>query len=290
MLSLQELQALLALLDLQRCQELTIEGNPADISKEYACGLKEIGFNRVSLGLQSFLDEELKLLGRRSNSRETILAFEHLRAAGLQNISCDLMYGLPRQTLPELEKSLQGLLKLRPEHISAYLLTLDEGVAMYCQRGNLPIDSDLELFYKQIRKTLLKAGYQQYELSNFCLPGYESMHNMAYWQGKEYLALGEGGCSYYQEGQNYFRTDGFGGKEELTLQKRESEFIFLSLRLAQGLSLLKYSQKFGGDFGQKYKRILQKYENFLLINDQQVALLPKAYFVADEIMAEFVSV
>ncbi len=290
MLNLGQIQKLLSLVDLRCCQESTIEGNPADIDLEFARGLKGIGFNRFSLGVQSFLDKELKTLTRRADKKQTLFAFECLRRAGFDNISCDLMYGLPRQTLSDLRISLQSLLELKPEHISTYLLTLEQGVSMYDQRKNLPRDSQLEKFYREIRKTLLAVGYQQYELSNFCLPGYASQHNLAYWQGKEYLALGEGGCSYYQKNQHYFRTDGFGNIEELTVQQRESEFIFLSLRMVQGLSLRDYSLKFGSSFLKRYKRILRKYEKFLLIDDQNVALLPKAYFVADEIMADFVSV
>ncbi len=280
-----QLGKLLSCLDLARVQELSIEANPFDITSQFARSLKELGFTRVSLGMQSFLDSELQLLGRRSDSRQNIAAFHTLRSVGFDNISLDLIYGLPGQTQADLDKSLEKFLLLRPEHISTYLLTLEQGVPMFAQKQNLPGDDQLADFYAQIRKKLLQAGYCHYELSNFCLPGYRSQHNLAYWQDKQYLALGKGGCSYYQKGDKFLRTDGHGGVEELSLAQRESEFILLSLRLATGIILADYRKKFGSDFRQKYRQFLAKYAEFLLVDDKRVALKPKDYFVADELIA-----
>ncbi len=290
MLSPERLQKLLALVDLESVQELTIECNPADITAEYARYLKRLGFNRVSLGTQSFLDKELKFLGRRASSHQNILAFDCLRKAGFANISCDLIYGLPRQTLSDLRASIDELLALKPEHISTYLLSLEQGVPLFAEKKNLPEDEVLASFYREIGQKLPRAGYLQYELSNFCLPHCQSQHNLAYWQGKQYLAVGDGGCSYYKSGGAFFRTDGHGEFEELDQKQLESEFIFLHLRLTRGLLLSEYREKFGKDFLREYERILAKLADFLIVDKKRVALREDAYFVADAIMAEFVQV
>ncbi len=283
-----QLSKILDLLDLSNVLELTIECNPADVSLNYAKELREIGFNRVSLGIQSFLESELKLLGRRATLEQNFQSFAFLREAGFDNISCDLIYGLPNQKLDDLLISLSKMVELRPEHISTYLLSLDKNVPLYTQKNFIPCDEELENFYLEIRETLLKTGYQHYELSNFCLPEHESQHNLAYWHGKSYLGIGYGACSCYRKNGKLIRTDGFGGDEEITTEKEEAEFIFLNLRLTEGLDTKVFGEKFCADFGEKYSGILEKYREFFSISRERVSLKTEAYFVSDEILSEFI--
>ncbi len=289
LLSSVQLSNLLGLLDLSSVSELTIECNPADVSLAYAKELKKIGFNRVSLGMQTFLETELKLLGRRASVEQNYKSFSYLRDAGFDNISCDLIYGLPNQSMSDLLFSLEKMIELRPEHISTYLLSLDEKVPLHSQKKNIPCDEELEKFYLKIREALLEAGYHQYELSNFCLPACESQHNLAYWHGKYYLGIGQGACSFYEEQGKLMRTDGFGGCEKITPEQEEAEFIFLSLRLTEGLNKRAYFEKFDADFEEKYSIILSKYRNYFDISEKRIALNSEAYFVSDEIFSEFIT-
>ena len=207
------LKALSQHFDLSQCEEVTMEANPEDI----ASGLWETGrqgllpgeelevsVNRVSMGVQSMVDAELRLLHRRHDSQRVREAVKLLREKGIRNLSLDLMYGLPTQTIESWEYSIDQVLALRPEHISAYNLMVEEGTALYerVERGELtPCDDETCLAMAELlRKKLQAAGYEQYEISNYAQPGYYSRHNSAYWTQTPYLGLGPGAHSY--DGRN----------------------------------------------------------------------------------------
>ena len=203
------LEALEKNFDLSKCEEITMEANPEDFvdgSWPFFEGRLLPGnplphtINRISMGVQSMVDSELKLLNRRHDSAHARAAVRRLREANINNISLDLMYGLPTQTLASWEYSIDELVKLQPQHISAYNLGIEEGTLLYAlvQKGELtPCDDETCLAMAAIlRKKLKAAGYEQYEISNYALPGYHSRHNSSYWKQTPYLGLGPGAHSY----------------------------------------------------------------------------------------------
>ncbi|MDR0833780.1 MAG: radical SAM family heme chaperone HemW [Candidatus Symbiothrix sp.] len=180
--------------------EITLEANPDDLTDAYLESISHLPFNRLSIGIQSFDDKELRFLNRRHTAQEAIQAVERAQKYGFDNISIDLMYGLPNQTLETWQATLNQAIKLGVQHISAYHLIYEEGTALHqlLEQGKIaPVDEDtsIELF-EMLIDTLAAAGFQQYEISNFAQPGYESRHNSAYWSGKHYLGIGASAHSY----------------------------------------------------------------------------------------------
>ena len=175
-------------------EEITLEANPDDLTEEYVKGLRTLPINRVSLGIQSFHDRTLRLVGRRHTAQEAIDAVRRLQQAGLTNISIDLIYGLPGETLDDWAYSLNQATALGVKHISAYHLTYEEGTRLWrMQEQGLvtPIDEEQSIrSFELLREKLLAAGYEHYEISNFALPGYHSRHNSSYWQGIIYIGIG----------------------------------------------------------------------------------------------------
>ena len=184
--------------DLSKLVEWTIEANPGSVSARKAAILKKFGINRISLGVQSWDDELLKLLGREHNGRQAEESFRILRAAGLTNINIDLMFGLPGQTIEQWRLTLQKTIALQPDHISAYCLTYEEDTEFFlryaCDEFRQDPDMDAE-FFEMAMAMLEDAGYEHYEISNYARPGFASVHNRAYWLGKDYLGLGPSAVS-----------------------------------------------------------------------------------------------
>ncbi len=180
--------------------EITIETNPDDLTPEYLATLRSLSFNRLSMGVQSFDDRQLKALGRRHTAQRASQAVEDARAAGFENISIDLMFALPSSTLDEWQQSIEQAIALHPTHISAYNLTYEEGTPLYraLQEGSIKaIDEEENLAqFATLIDTLGAAGYRHYEISNFALPGYESRHNSSYWHDVPYLGCGAAAHSY----------------------------------------------------------------------------------------------
>lgn len=233
--------------DLTNVTEITMEANPDDIHEGQDWGR----VNRVSMGVQSMVDNELRLLNRRHDAAQVRQAVATLRQGGIGNISLDLIYGLPTQTLESWEYSIDELLKLRPEHISAYNLSIEEGthLSRLVERGELrPADDELCLeMAAMLRQKLHMAGYEQYEISNYSLPGYHSRHNSAYWDQTPYLGLGPGAHSY--DGQRcrswnlprivqYLNGVREAEHEELSDTDLYNERLMLGLRTRRGAPLL----------------------------------------------------
>jgi len=287
LLSIQQVDKILKLFDISKTAEITLEANPEDITQNYANNLKSIGINRVSLGIQSFVEKELKILGRRQSPQENYSAYNYLRKANFKNISLDLIYGLPQQKQKDLEVSLDIVTSLKANHISTYLLSLDKDVPLYKKKDDLPSDRTLSKFYYYILEKLKNNGFLQYEISNWAKRGYYSRHNYAYWSHKYYLGFGIGACSFFLKKGEKIRTSGFGETEKLTRDNLEKEFIFLSLRKVSGLNLLKYQKLHGYDFQQKYGKLLKKYSEHFTIDKNYIKLKKKSYFVSDEILSDF---
>lgn len=309
LLSGSEISRILDQFDLSQIQEITLEANPVNISPEYANDLANTKINRISLGVQSLDDNELKLLGRLHNSDQALQAFQYLRNEGFDNISFDLMYGLPNQKFPDLAASIEKYIQYAPDHISTYCLSLQEDVPLYPMKAEIPQDERISDFYFTIREKLLQSGYLQYEISNFTKPAFESKHNLCYWDDKPYLGLGPAAAGYlYIEDQEkrswirYTNPDSFPeyftfvSKEHyranfvnLAKEDHEKEFIFLSLRKVKGLNLKEFKTIFGIDFIKKYQNIIDKYQRIKLLEIEAgfIRLLPEAYFVSNEIFSEF---
>jgi oxygen-independent coproporphyrinogen-3 oxidase len=239
-------------LDLSSLAEWTIEANPGSVSARKAALLRKLGVTRVSLGIQSWDDELLKLLGREHNSQQAEQSFQILRAAGFSNINVDLMFGLPGQTIEQWKFTLEKTIALQPDHISAYCLTYEEDTEFFLRhaRGELLQDTDADAAFFEMTMSILEdAGYEQYEISNYARPGFSSVHNRAYWLGKDYLGIGPSAFSTVgmQRWQNVcdYRTYAdrvLGGQpprgfsENLTSEMKRTERIALSLRMREGVA------------------------------------------------------
>ena len=290
--------------------EITLEANPINITRNYSELLSETLVNRISLGAQSFLDNELKLLGRLHNAKQICAAFEFLRNSGFENISLDLIYGLPNQKKKDVEFSVNKIIELNPEHVSIYCLSLEKNVPLFEKIDQIPDDETVSDFYYLIREKLISAGYLQYEISNFAKKDFESKHNLTYWNDKPYLGFGPSASGYlkicnsqrnpqlfrYSNPANmkkYFKqietSDLFENFTKLTEKEYEEEFTFLSLRKTKGINLAEFHDKFGIDFKKKYASVIEKYSrnDFLRMDGEYLRLTPKAYFVSNEIFAEF---
>jgi oxygen-independent coproporphyrinogen-3 oxidase len=187
--------------------EITIEANPEDVTPQWVDEISRIGFNRVSMGVQSLIDAELQAVGRRHDASAALHAIDVLRHGGITNISCDLIYGLPLQTLDSWRHSLHTLLDMQIPHLSAYLLSYEEGTRLYAalQRGKLTEASDalVEQMYSELCSATRGAGLEHYEISNFAKPSMHSRHNSAYWDGTPYLGLGPGAHSFDGKTRRY---------------------------------------------------------------------------------------
>ena len=260
-------------LDLSGLEEFTIEANPDDVTPQWCAALRPLGVNRVSMGVQSFEDDILRLIGRRHTASQAVEAVGNLREAGIDNISIDLIYGLPRQTVPLWTESVEQAIALRPQHISAYGLTYEEGTPLWRQRergevAEVPEEQCLEM-YRILADELHQAGYEHYEISNFALPGFYSRHNSSYWDGTPYLGLGAAAHSYdgtvrranVCDLKQYISAVSSGRmacvEEEMTWQERYDEQVMLGLRTARGVDAGRLRQTFGDAAWQYFTREAQ---------------------------------
>jgi oxygen-independent coproporphyrinogen-3 oxidase len=243
--------ALKSRFDLTRNTEFTVEANPKTFDKEKLTALLRCGVNRLSIGIQSANENELKAIGRIHTFEEAKAAFDLTRKSGFDNISVDLMYGLPYQTEASFLHSVSEVIKLSPEHISVYGLQLEEGTPLHKTQNTLPFPSEeesLSMFSKAIM-LLAENGYRRYEISNFAKRGYESKHNLGYWSQKEYLGFGSGAYSFFDNARFSTKVDvaafceckDFDAlitvDEVLTDEDKAKEFVMLSLRLTQGVDV-----------------------------------------------------
>lgn len=244
--------------------EVTVEANPEDVTADLVEVWRRCGVNRVSMGVQSMVDSELAAVGRRHNAAKAAEAYELLRKGGIDNISLDLIYGLPGQTPESWQYSLNAITDLRPEHISAYMLSFEQGTRLYAMLITGKVEeADEEVLlemYSRLCNTLATHGYNHYEISNFALPGRHAVHNSSYWQNKPYIGLGPGAHSWdgsarranphsltqYIDSQAQGKI--FYEVEEETETDRLNDMIMVSLRTANGLDRTKIPQKFRTDF------------------------------------------
>lgn len=253
--------------------EASMEMNPGTASKEKCRALYQMGINRLSIGLQSTNDMELKTLGRIHSYEDFINTYTWCREAGFQNINVDLMAALPYQTVESYTTGLRKIIHLAPEHISAYSLILEEGTPFYQKYNSgcypLPDEEQERLMYRETEQILSQAGYERYEISNYAKKGYACRHNLVYWQGGDYLGLGLGSSSY-MDGVRFHNTTDFNtyvnqgayveDREELSVQAKMEEFMFLGLRVMAGVSGTEFEKRFGKTMEDVYGDILRKHE------------------------------
>ena len=284
--------------------EITLEANPDDLTPEYVSIIRTLPVNRISMGIQTFQEETLKLLHRRHTAQQAIETFKRCREAGFQNISIDLMYGLPGETLETWEQDLQQAIDLHPEHISAYHLIYEEGTTLWNLREQNKVEEaeeELSLtLFKTLIERLTKAGYQHYEISNFCLPGLHSRHNSSYWTGKKYLGCGPSAHSFdgisrqwnvsslekYLEGIRSNQLDF--ELEDLDLYTRYNDFVITSIRTCWGMPLAQLRTTYGETLYNYCLRMAKPHieQGVLEIKEDTLKLTPQGIFISDGIMSD----
>lgn len=289
-------------LDLEELEEFTVEANPSDLTDEVLTVLAQSPVNRISLGVQSFDDKLLKKIGRTHTEAQVYSSIERLRAAGFENITIDLIYGLPNQTMEMVERDVQKFLELDLPHVALYSLILeDHTVFMNRQRRGrlrLPSDDRNADMYEYIIETLTAKGYSHYEVSNFGKIGYESKHNMTYWDNAEYYGVGAG-ASGYLEGiryknhgpvHHYLREENKRVNEEvLTRKQRIEEEMFLGLRKRNGVSIEHFHKKFGQTLEEIYGTIIEELtlQKMLFEADGRIRMTEKGFELGNEVFERF---
>ena len=283
--------------------EITVECNPATMREEGLRELSQAGVNRLSIGLQSANNQELKRLGRIHTFEDFSQCFYAARNGGFENISIDLMYGLPNQNLKNWKETLQAAVAFRPEYLSCYALKLEEGTPLFLQKTELPDDDTVAEFYEVCVDYLAEAGYQRYEISNFSLKGKESRHNCKYWECEDFLGFGAGAHSCF-DGERFYNVMDIQeyceriqkGKSvvfERTPLSREDEmkeFCFLGLRMKEGISSKEFYRRFGENIEDVFAKALKKNlrRGTLLRLDDRIAIPPEFLYVSNSILIDFI--
>lgn len=289
--------------------EITVEANPATLSDEKMERYLRKGVNRLSIGVQSFDNHILGILGRIHNKNDAFYSFQRAKKAGFENINLDIMFGIPGQTMKMWKDTVRQCIFLRPTHISLYSLQIEEGTEFYKmiyedgQLDPLPEITDREMYHAAL-KMMRTAGYEHYEISNGALPGCRSRHNMKYWSYAEYLGLGLGASSFV-DGSRFKNCDKMhdyisaikqnvapvdaGSVENYTTREEMGIFVFTGLRKAEGISLDDFRKVFREDFFSVYDRsILNKYKGMLIFDGERLYLSERGMDISNTIMAEFI--
>ncbi|MEE1249262.1 MAG: radical SAM family heme chaperone HemW [Lachnospiraceae bacterium] len=291
--------------------EFTIECNPKTVSFEKLLFYQKAGINRISIGLQSTENVELEELGRIHTYEDFLESYDLIRKAGFSNVNIDLMSALPYQTIESYEKTLQRILRLQPEHISAYSLIIEEGTPFYeiyeadeilREQGKvprvLPSEETERAMYEMTKELLKQHGYFRYEISNYAKKGYECKHNIGYWTRENYLGLGLGSASFVEEKRfsntrelkKYLSGDfSVENQEILDKNARMEEFMFLGLRLTKGVSQAEFLKQFGFSIENIYGDVLNKLqcEGLLAKKKGNLFLTEQGFDVSNYVMAQF---
>lgn len=319
-------QKLQEIWELEELPEITIECNPGTVNRDKLEEYIACGINRLSFGLQSADNEELKRIGRIHNYEQFVANYQLARETGFRNINVDLMSALPGQTLASYGKTLAKVLELRPEHISAYSLIVEEGTPLAQSKEllmMLPNENQDRAMYQYTKKILHSMGYERYEISNYSLPGYECRHNIGYWTDREYLGLGLGASSCYQGKRFHNVTDRkrymidtgsdaeYNNKEQVALGTQElrrlpyllredvqmhtgkdriEEFMYLGMRMIRGVSEEEFRERFGRTVDEIYGDVIQKHmeEGLLIRRDGRICLTDRGLDVSNYVFADFI--
>ena len=299
--------------NIEETAEITMECNPGTADENKLIAIKNSGVNRLSIGLQTTNDNELKAIGRIHTYEEFLHIFNTARECGFENINIDLMSALPNQTMDSYKETLEKIVKLRPEHISAYSLILEEGTPLYDriealnkahQANGLPDEDEERGMYYLTKEILEDNGYERYEISNYALKNYECRHNIAYWIRKDYIGMGLGAAScidnvrmknisslkkYLElnEGDNYLEAS---ETEVLTKEDKMAEFMFLGLRLTKGISTKEFEEQFGEKFDTIYGSVTEKHikDGLLVKNGENIRLTELGRDVCNIVMSSYI--
>lgn len=279
--------------------EITAECNPKTGDARLFCEMRKMGFNRLSIGLQSVHENELRALGRIHSFADFTETFADARAAGFENLSADLMSGIPEQSLESYLESIDRVCDLAPEHISAYSLIVEEGTPFgdMADRLILPSeDAEEEMYFRGIER-LLSRGYLQYEISNFAKAGYESRHNLRYWNCEEFLGFGPAAYSDFG-GERFGNSRDLGAyirgedvvadRERPTAKQRMNEYVMLRMRLAAGVEYAEFERRFGCRFDDCFGEGLRPYRErgLLTLSEDRVAFTPKGMRVSNAVLSD----
>ncbi|HGI9125178.1 TPA: radical SAM family heme chaperone HemW [Streptococcus agalactiae] len=293
-------------LNLNTLEEFTIEANPGDLTVDKIEVLQKSAVNRVSLGVQTFNDKHLKRIGRSHNEAQIYSTIDALKTAGFQNISIDLIYALPGQTMDDVRSNVAKALSLNIPHLSLYSLILEHHTVFMnkMRRGKLHLPTeDLEAeMFEYIISEMERNGFEHYEISNFTKLGFESRHNLMYWENVEYYGVGAGasgyldGIRYRNRGpiQHYLKgvSEGNARLSEEVLSKNEmmEEELFLGLRKKEGVSIGKFEQKFGTSFEKRYGQIVQELQSDGLLKENNgfIQMTKKGLFLGDTVAEKFI--
>ncbi len=277
--------------------EITVECNPSSVSAEFFSIISKAGVNRISMGMQSAVEKERKALGRLSNKAQVQKAIALAKEAGIDNISLDIMLGVPYQTMESLDESIDFLLSADIKHISAYMLRIEEDTPFDKMKESLPTADEDTLcdMYMHTAQRLAQAGFNHYEISNFALEGYESRHNLKYWHCEEYLGIGPSAHSF-TGGKRYYFTRDFdafikGNEWVFDCNGGDSEeYIMLALRLKEGLSFGEYKRKFSKEID---REIITKAEKFsraglMTLTQEAMALTTEGFLLSNTIIGELI--
>ena len=290
---------------LEKDAEITVEANPGTVDRQYLKGLRKLGINRLSFGMQSTNRAELKTLGRIHSFEDFRESYETARDVGFDNISVDIMYGLPGQTLSSLKRTLEDTAELAPDHISLYCLKIEEGTPFFIMKDTLALpDEDTEYdMYTGAVEYLMSEGYCRYEMSNFARDGRYSRHNMKYWNCDEYIGIGASAHSYFcgerystiRNAETYINgleilEAGISITEESRfIDRAESmnEYVMLRMRLDAGVDCARFREIYGVDFYEKFGRYLDEYIDggFVKKSDGKYSFTTKGMFVSNYILS-----
>jgi len=288
--------------DISAVREFTLEANPKTVTLKKLLSFKSCGVNRISIGMQSIHENELKILGRIHSYREFLEAYELAFSSGISNVNVDVMYGIPEQTEDSFRKTLDAVVSLNPSHISAYGLILEENTRFFDMREKLNFpteDAECDM-YAYACEYLRENGYRHYEISNYAREGQESLHNIRYWRCEEYIGVGAAAHSYFN-GKRYANTQNLSEylslkngqytyEETLTVSDMESEFVMLGLRLADGISLTEYKRKFGREFISGREAEINRYINagYMTLISDRIALTERGFYVSNTILGNLI--
>lgn len=278
--------------------EITAETNPAAVGTDVLRALRRMGINRLSMGVQSANEVELRALGRVHSFAQAQETFAAARSAGFDNISADIMLGIPHQTRDSLQRTLSQIIALQPTHLSAYLLKVEDGTPFGRMREQLPLpDEDTQVaLYTDTVGTLAAAGYARYEISNFARAGYDSRHNLRYWLGQPYLGLGlaahsDFGGERFAAGRDmaaFLRGEWVAETHRVSEAERLEEYLMLRLRLEEGIDPADYAARFGRDFSRDFGEVLAPYRRAALVceRDGRVALTTQGMLLSNTVISD----
>ena len=286
--------------DISGLREFTVECNPGTVDLEKLEALKSAGVNRLSFGVQSIHENELKILGRIHSYDDFLESYKLAKTVGFDNISVDLMYGIPEQTKETFAKTIDAIVALAPSHISVYGLIIEEGTPFFVSRDKLalPSEDDECYMYYYCAERLKTLGYEHYEISNYAKEGRRSLHNLKYWRDEEYIGLGLSAHSYYN-GKRYFDPESFLEYfDGLWAKYRRSENAFvgvdpfeyamLGLRLSDGIDLSEYQNKFGSRFAEGKEKLVNDYieAGLMTLADGRLSLTDKGFYLSNSILSD----